>query len=357
MSATSASAEEAAAQAAAAAAIAVRDILTPIVVATMMSCALLGVLLALVAQYFSAFSNDRLPFRLLVGAITVLALWDTSNQCAWAYRYAVQNYGNPAQLAEWPTQFSVFAFSTATSIYVCQLFFVWRSWVVGGRTLVNNVLTAFQALMATAAAGCVYAMAILSVKDHWILLSDFNPLMKNIWSCASLLWHLVFRPRKIGKDVISSPLTRIAVLAVKTNALSLIVQVTTLILTIVLPTMHYALPGFLEVKTYCVCVVATLNARNSANLSATSFDPSSASAPRQKGLGAFDRSQQVTVHTTVQRDVEEDSQYRGKDGLSLGYEPSVPHNPYTVFVLDEGAVRELDGVSKGGKGTQETEPF
>ncbi|GAA5889775.1 hypothetical protein JCM6882_004319 [Rhodosporidiobolus microsporus] len=324
MSATDSSAEAAAM--AAAAAIAVHDILTPIVVASFMSCALLGVLLSLIAQYYSKFPNDRLPFRVLVGVLCVLALVDTGNEAAWAYRYAVLDFGNAAALAEWPTVFSIFAFITATSIYICQLFFIWRSWVVGGRGWVNCALTALLLLLATAAAGCVYAMAVTSVKDSWTQLTDFNPLLNLIQAwlglgfavdlliTGSLLWHLVFRPRKIGTEAPSSALTRIAILAV---------------------------------KTYCVCVVATLNARNPTH-TGTSYGEQTS---RQKGLGAGnsfalpDRTQ-VTVHTTVRRDVEEDSQFKD------GYEPSVPHNPYTVFVLDDNAngmnaTGGMDSMEKG----------
>lgn len=55
-------------------------LVTPVAIATFLSCLLLGVLLALGANYFARFPNDRVIFKVLVGYLLLLSIGDTMNK-------------------------------------------------------------------------------------------------------------------------------------------------------------------------------------------------------------------------------------------------------------------------------------
>lgn len=66
-------------------------------------------LLAVVAYAQRFGKSDRLAFRLLVGAFTVLLLADTANECSWTMRYTVQAQLDPSILFLLPPQFIVYS--------------------------------------------------------------------------------------------------------------------------------------------------------------------------------------------------------------------------------------------------------
>ncbi|GAA5889802.1 hypothetical protein JCM6882_004329 [Rhodosporidiobolus microsporus] len=354
------STDPAAAAAAAQAAVhaAVDGVLVPVqLVGTFISCLPFGLFLSLAARYYGRFPHDRPQFRILVGVLCVLCTADTCTDCAWAYRYAVQSFLQPANLAEWPTCFTIFGFITGTSIFICQAFFIWRGWVVAGRD--RYLFAAVQLIIATGTAVCIFFVSGKSVS--WSLMEDFTPLKPVIYAWISgglavdllitgyLVYSLLVRPKKGSLSAVSSPLKRLAILAVKTNFASLIVQLAVLILIVSRPTFHYAIAGFNETKTYAICVVATLNARSDSQ-SGTSYGATSGEQPgRVKGLGATNpfsnNNGQPSLQIHRSRHVDEESQYQQQQDEALA--------PYALFVLDNGttAATTKGATSEKGMGS------
>ncbi|GAA5889833.1 hypothetical protein JCM6882_004337 [Rhodosporidiobolus microsporus] len=337
---------------------AVSGVLMPVVIGTFLSCTLLGVLLAVVARYWVKFSRDRIQFKLLVAWLCFGGIVDTGNHCAWAYRYAIQSYTRPDILAEWPLSFTVFGFWTGINIFICQLFFIWRGWVVAGR---DRYLFA------------VLQLVIAFGSPHWELMQDFQPMKPIIYAWLSgglavdllitgyLVYNLIVRPKKSGGSAVSSsPLKRLAVLAMKTNAASSVVQLTVLALMVSKPTLHYCIVGFTETKTYVICVIATLNARTDSQAN-TAYSGTSGEhhlaqlGGRVKGLGAISHAgygggngqTSVHVHRSVRVDEDEETgPFPFPQLNSHPYRRDEAAAPYKLFVLDEGATGPAAGEDK-----------
>ncbi|GAA5889799.1 hypothetical protein JCM6882_004328 [Rhodosporidiobolus microsporus] len=286
-------------------------------------------------------------FKLLVGWLCFASIIDTGNDCAWAYRYTIQSYLKPQNLAEWPTTFTIFGFWTGINVYLCQLFFIWRGWVVAGRD--RYIFAVLQLVIATGATVCIFLVSGKSIS--WDLMAEFMPSKPIIYAWLAgglavgagyLVYNLIIRPRKGGGGNLtpSSPLKRLAILAMKTNAASLVVQLTVLILIVSKPTLHYAIIGFNETKTYAVCVIATLNAR-SVSQSGTSYGATSGEQGRIKGLGASNTfgNGHASVHVHRSVHVDEESQYQRRDEAPT---------PYALFVLEDGTT-----VAKGATSEKE----
>lgn len=79
---------------------------------------------ATAATYFLRFgSTDRLAFKVLVGFLTLSALGDTINDCAWAWLYTVKAFTDPNVLALFPPNLIVYACITGPNVLLTQGFF------------------------------------------------------------------------------------------------------------------------------------------------------------------------------------------------------------------------------------------
>ncbi|GAA5947139.1 hypothetical protein JCM3775_001874 [Rhodotorula graminis] len=268
---------------------AVSDLVSPVVVATFLACVLYGVLLYMSATYFLRFgSTDRLAFKLLVGFLTLSALGDTMNDCAWAWRSTVTALLDPSVLALVPAEFVAYACFTGPNVLICQAFFTWRVWVVSemnGRR--NWWLPLFLLQLELAAAGLACFLAYWgSQATSMVEFSEITTVMYT-WLGASLLcdllitvaitYYLLIRPTRIVGDSVasklSSPVGRIVLKTFQTNAASLAIQLLVLVVIVTKgSTLWYAVPGYLESKIYVISVLATLNARKS-TLSSDAIPP------------------------------------------------------------------------------------
>ncbi|GAA6039476.1 hypothetical protein JCM8097_009570 [Rhodosporidiobolus ruineniae] len=209
-------------------------------------------------------------------------------------------------------------FLTTAVVAMCQAFFIWRVWIVSGRT--SYVLTGIQVLIALAGDACCLYLGIWSLSQT--SLAAFSEVVEITYSwlacwagvdvliTASMVYFLAVRPKKMhGSDVIhQSPLLRLVYLAFETNGVAMALQILTLGLvnySLGAGNIWYTIPGLLEGKVYIACVLVTLNARNSTGTDATL---SHSETTRSKGLGArnFSRNpNSVQVHITQDVDVDE----------------------------------------------------
>ncbi|GAA5857949.1 hypothetical protein JCM8547_006634 [Rhodosporidiobolus lusitaniae] len=267
----------------------------PVVVSVFLSCILLGVLLVTIAVYFTRFQNDRLHFRIFVALCTVAAIIDTAFNCRWAWRFTVDSLLDASMLRSWPWEYNGYAILTGIVVAACQLFFAWRLWVVSNRQA--RLLTGLIVVLILGSWICdIYYGSQLRV------LTDLPKYREIAWAwvgssvvvdiliTTSILYYLLFRPRTMrvvsSATAATSPLTRLAILAMRANAASLIVQVGMLIaMTVRQSTLQFVIPAQLEAKTYILCVVATLNARQQVDGHTVSY-PSATTASRSRGLGA-----------------------------------------------------------------------
>ncbi|GAA5838130.1 hypothetical protein JCM11251_004718 [Rhodosporidiobolus azoricus] len=344
--------QAAAAALAAAVNAALDGVLMPIVVGCFLSCVVLGLLLAASVQYFSSFPQDRWQYKVLVGVLTVVSPADTANSCAWAYHYAIDSYMTPLQLADWPIYFTIYGAFTGTTILLCQVFFIWRGWIVAGRD--KYLFTACQLAVAIGAAG-------ESSSFFW---------PKSVLTLLSLVLHsnVAYAWLAIGLGVhdLCRRLKRLAILSVKTNAASLVVQLAVLLTMVLKPTFHYSIIGLNETKVYSISVILTLNARNSTGHdSSTSYDATSAPAPtRVRGFGAGASSfckplsgaspPQAIVH--VHRSVRISEGDRLESQVHLPQQQFAPDEDksasYAMFVLENDSKVVAEG-DRGSAGTSE----
>ncbi|GAA5838119.1 hypothetical protein JCM11251_004713 [Rhodosporidiobolus azoricus] len=351
--------------------VAIDNILTPLVIASFISCALLGIVISLGLSYFVRFPNDRVAYKILVSVLLCGCITDTAITTSWVYDFTITYFGQPQMFAYWPWQFSGYAGITGPMVLVAQSFYIYRLFVTSGKAWIFPGLTFAVALAATAACFYIFSFALRAE-----LLSQFNDVAAVCWTWLGLelavdifitggmVWYLLIRPARIGgsEAVYSSSLMRIVVMTVETNTASLILQALVVILigfSLKRGSLHYCIPGFLErvflssaSKGYSLSVIATLLARKSGHeLHDSNVRASEAGGiARSKGLGArlFNKGSTRgglptnSVHVQVEHEVAVDHhremlrQDEGGAGQYGGMSP-VPLGKYTVqFDIEDG---------------------
>ncbi|GAA5894389.1 hypothetical protein JCM8208_006220 [Rhodotorula glutinis] len=341
----------------------------PILVASFLSCCAAGGVLALIVAYARRFGkSDRLAFRLLVGAFTVLLLADTANECSWTYRYTVQAQLDPTILFLLPPQFIVYSGITGVSILLVQGFFTWRIWIISGKS--NYVFPGVLAVFELSAFGIALYMIYEATQRK--LFREFGEVRGAPWAWLALgllvdilvtagtTYYLLLKPRKNGatvKDaVVHSPMTRVVLLTARTNAFSLFMQVITLWLMIwKITTFHYSIPGFQIVKIYIASVLVTLNSRRSTSDTSAEFSDApgtSRFSHRSKAFGGARSTASRSQHQSVQVHIEEETHVDDSSigGLAAGgAQPGV--RPFAVKF--ESARTDSSGWTGGEKGDVE----
>ncbi|GAA5971614.1 hypothetical protein JCM11641_000661 [Rhodosporidiobolus odoratus] len=247
--------------------------ISPMVIATYISCVSCGLVYALAATYFSRFPRDRWAYKLLVVYFVINNTLDTAFDCHWCYQIAVNGFLDQSHLGEWPWQLTSIAFLTGTVVLVCQLFFAWRTFQISGKK--SYIVTSIQLLLILGGAACIYWIGAFATHQSSLqAFQEIGPVMDgwvaaclaaDILITASLVYFIYYKPRKLYGDVIrSSPLMRLVILACETNLMSLLVQAILVALSVYSMrenSLHYLIMAFLEPKAYMACVIITLNAR------------------------------------------------------------------------------------------------
>ncbi|GAA5858026.1 hypothetical protein JCM8547_006668 [Rhodosporidiobolus lusitaniae] len=329
---------------------AVTSIVSPVVIATFLSCALCGVVLYLATSVLLTFPNDRSLCRLGVLSSIALALVDTAFNAAWGYKVAVKAYLKPEVLEVFPWEFTGYVF-------------IWRVWIVSGRK--SYILTGFKLALTLTTAGLAFYIGVFT--SHATAITDLHEIQTVFYAylslCSftdvlislSLAWFLLFRRLRNGESkhlvLKESPLMRLVTVSFQTNALSLAVQVAVLVILLAKPKeMQYVILGLCEGKTYLVSVLVTLLARSSASSDPSSFSTSrnntNYGGDRSRGFGGTRPSNSAQVQIETFRNIEdnEEMDLAGKNGSSHPY--SAGDRIAVQFEVDDKASSTME--EKGG---------
>ncbi|TNY22271.1 hypothetical protein DMC30DRAFT_445434 [Rhodotorula diobovata] len=326
---------------------AIANVVTPVLVATFLACTLYGVLLIMAISYFSRFGRtDRLTFRLVIAVLVLTTLADTVNQCVWAFLYCVTAQTDPVVLAAFPDTLPIFAVLTGINVLFAQAFFTWRLWIISDRE--NWVLPSGLLLLELTAAALSFTLAYRVSQGtvvewgnaKWLLYTWMaSGAFCDLIITGAIAYYLIVRPQRVSGTATnaklsrSNPLGRIVLKTVQTNGLSLVVQFTTLVITVTNGgQLWYAVTGFALSKVYVLSVVATLNARRTllpgdGSSSHTHTGPHSRLSFKRGGAsrtGQADQQSSVTpvlVHVTQQVEVHDEVEEKERDQRTLGELP------------------------------------
>ncbi|GAA5858524.1 hypothetical protein JCM8547_007345 [Rhodosporidiobolus lusitaniae] len=99
----------------------VRTSVAPLVIGTLLSCVLCGVVLTLAGQYYYFFGRDRLAFRVPVFVATSLAVADTVIDIRWTLLWSVDGFGDVKKIGEGrPTLFALFSLILLLEVVGCE---------------------------------------------------------------------------------------------------------------------------------------------------------------------------------------------------------------------------------------------
>ncbi|GAA5969327.1 hypothetical protein JCM11641_007553 [Rhodosporidiobolus odoratus] len=287
------------------------------------------------ATYFTRFPRDRIAYKLLVAYFVINNTLDTAFDCHWCYQTAVNG---------------------GTVVLVCQLFFVWRTFQISGKT--SYIITGIQTTLIVGGAVCIYWIGVFAtsqtslqafntmgpVMDGWVAAC----LAADVLITATLVYYIYYKPRKlVGDAVRSSPLMRLVVLACETNLMSLIVQAVLVGLSVYSVrngSLHYLIMAFLEPKAYMACVIITLKARREGGN--TDIPSTTSDTSRSKGFGSRFNLGSLNTHPMSRtgdgaiRSVQVHVEHNSVIGDKVSPEEYALQNqmPYKVqFIEDEGA--------------------
>ncbi|KAF8868966.1 hypothetical protein CPB85DRAFT_876175 [Mucidula mucida] len=234
-----------------------------IVISTLFSFLSTGITLTGTWSYYSRFTKDNWAFKLLVAVCLVLTVTDTVVGGYWCYTWTVTHYADPNRLLNWvisltfTIQVSILGF---VSLFV-QIFFAWRLWIV---TLQKNFwLPGVIVCLAVMAWSVIMWVTSIVATHH-----DANELgvvlpTAYVWLAGSIAADLLislglfyylyfrFRQRNIHREMKSiNTFKAIIVRTVQCNVLSLVAQVTTIVLFTTQVGYYYFLPDFTISKVY-----------------------------------------------------------------------------------------------------------
>ncbi|GAA5857995.1 hypothetical protein JCM8547_006656 [Rhodosporidiobolus lusitaniae] len=320
------------------------DVLGPVVIGAFLSFAACGINTSLFVSYASIFGRkDRLIFQVLVAALAVLTFYDTAASGAWIYEWAVDAQFDPTILSAMPWHLTSFCLCTGISVFLTQLFFTWRVYVVASRNVLSIPLAVLLAAFALAGLACMLRMAAFTLTHD--LIGEYQQMRDYMWAWCGLMiaedilitssmWYFIaYKPRKGGNKETSlagSPLRTIVRRAIQTNGLSLIQQVLIIVLVASSPsTLRYGTLAFCESRVYVGSLVATLNARH-ISPDSLDFDFSShgyahhshkfsahAGAGARIDLSSSNRAHLASMQVRVNRDIDVSVETHGGAGSEV----------------------------------------
>ncbi|GAA5868021.1 hypothetical protein JCM3774_001571 [Rhodotorula dairenensis] len=89
----------------------------PILLGSCFSCVTCGLLLSLVARYWTIFGRDACGVRPAVAVIAAYSIADTAVNCSWAYHWAVTDFVSPQDLTRMPWQVTAFCILCVQAVH------------------------------------------------------------------------------------------------------------------------------------------------------------------------------------------------------------------------------------------------
>ncbi|GAA6009470.1 hypothetical protein JCM10207_003793 [Rhodosporidiobolus poonsookiae] len=259
-------------------------ILGPLIIGAFLSCVACGVVSTLAWVYFSRFPQDRLVYKLLVGSLTAIVIADTAVQGSFAFDWGVKSWGDFLDAMRMRWQFWVFLL-LGVPIALVQCYFAWRLHMMKGASRIGLVAVIFIVIGALAGLGVVLAMGVFcATHEDWLSYGGLRPLLiawvavtagVDLVITGGTVWFLAIKPKRNSSGLLQpdSRFIILARLAVKTNALSLVIQIVVLGLLFGQPSNYsYMAVSFIEGQVYVGTFIATLNARRT-SIAAADFKP------------------------------------------------------------------------------------
>ncbi|KAH9176082.1 hypothetical protein EDB89DRAFT_1941746 [Lactarius sanguifluus] len=246
----------------------VAEIAAPLLLGIVWNWMLYGVLMVQTYVYGYNFPNDGTPLKLLVYAVFLIETLQTALSGADLYYWFVSGFGNLERLTSpYASPFDVPIIGAIVSLIV-QFFFVYRIWVLSGRTswllcLVICLVSVFDAVAAFG--GGIYVHVLQKFASGRILKTLAltwlgGNAVADIVITGSMLYYLA---RRRGDGYFSDhALFRIVILAIETNILTTTIGIVALVMVAVYPDKNwYTCPTAFLGKLYSNTLLVSLNNR------------------------------------------------------------------------------------------------
>ncbi|KAI9435805.1 hypothetical protein H4582DRAFT_623362 [Lactarius indigo] len=246
----------------------IAEITAPLLLGTVWNWMLYGVLVVQTYVYGYNFPDDGIPLKLLVYAVFLVETLQTALTGADLYHWFVSGFGNLERLTSpFASPFDVPIIGAIVSLTV-QSFFVYRIWVLSGRTsrllcLIICLVSVFDAIASVG--GGVYVHVLQKFASGRILkILALTWLggntMADLVITGSMLYYL--GRRRADGYFSDHALSRIVVLAVETNILTTTIGIVALVMVAVYPDKNwYTCPTAIMGKLYSNTLLVSLNNR------------------------------------------------------------------------------------------------
>ncbi|KAH9039081.1 hypothetical protein EDB85DRAFT_2141333 [Lactarius pseudohatsudake] len=246
----------------------IAEITAPLMLGVLWNWTLYGVLMVQTYVYSYNFPGDRTLLKLLVYSVFLVETVQTALTGADLYYWFVSGFGNLGHLTVHLSGFDVPIIGSVVSLTV-QVFFVYRIWVLSGRSSWFLCLTiCLSSIVATVAAcyGGVYA-----ISHHEFVNRRITKILALIWLsgnasadiliAGSLLFHLG-RRRREGGHFSDHALSKVIRLTIETNVLTSTVGIVVLLVVVIFPDkIWYFCPLAVLGKLYSNTLLVSLNNR------------------------------------------------------------------------------------------------
>jgi hypothetical protein len=246
------------------------EITAPLLLGDLWNWTLYGVLVVQLYVYSYNFPGDRSLIKLLVYSVFLLETVQTALTGADLYYWFVTGFGNPAHLAS-PSLSPVDVPIIGSIVsFTVQLFFVYRIWVLGGRS--SWPLCLLICLCSTVDAVAAFYGGVntqilkrfatgRALKIPALIWLGGNTL-SDILITGSMLYHLGRRRRDANGHFSDRALSRIVRLTVETNLLTTTVGIVSFLMIAVFPDKDWFIcPTAIIGKLYSNTLLVSLNNR------------------------------------------------------------------------------------------------
>ncbi|OSD07664.1 hypothetical protein PYCCODRAFT_1463008 [Trametes coccinea BRFM310] len=236
--------------------------LGPFFIGTIVGLVLYGMSLQQTIQYFRSYPNDSYLFKVWVSAIILLESLHTILSVHPCYYYLVTNYDNPSELIK-----NIWSINTGAMV-LSQAFYARRIYMLNRRY--GLVILVITSLLMAAELGFSIAAAVKPFQNTYTFqFAKFAWLITAINGCAIptdliLTGALIFilLRGKTGFKRSDSIIATLILYVINTGMLTGLIAITTLILSLVYPSLYYYIGLTLcGTKVYSNSFLAMLNSR------------------------------------------------------------------------------------------------
>jgi len=242
-------------------------ILGPILMGTIFTVLLHGIMIMQCYVYFQRFKQDRPRIKLVVGFLLLLDTMTCSFDIAMTYDYLVKDFGNASALAVVDVALRPFPATIAITAFIVQCFFGWRIQVISGnQKMISILIYSLSTVQLLGGIGAAIGGMILkefmlfhkitAISLVWLL----GSLLTDVVITCALVWYL--HNGRTGISATDDTIDRLIRMTVQTGLLTtscaLVVVITHTAFKTSLIFMAFNLP---LPKLYTISLLSTLNSR------------------------------------------------------------------------------------------------